>query len=142
MDCSLFIMETVEMSLGEMETTPAAPRRSFLPPIYSSRSLFRGFCVSVALPSGKCQGTIFIVGFRSKGSFGKKDRRQQSHEAQIRGSHAAKESGRVGLPILAFGLPLFRFLRSYTLFLPKTVAHKFSSHLDVFWVPETSKYRK
>ena len=31
-DYSLFIMETVEMSLGEMETTPAALRRSFPPP--------------------------------------------------------------------------------------------------------------
>ena len=31
MDYSPLIMETVEMSLGEMETTPAAPRRSFPP---------------------------------------------------------------------------------------------------------------
>ena len=32
-DYSLFIMETVEMLLGEMETTSAALRRSFPPPI-------------------------------------------------------------------------------------------------------------
>ena len=53
------IMETVEMSLGEMETTPAAPRRSFLPPIYNSRSLFRGFCVSAALLA-KAIGGLFL----------------------------------------------------------------------------------
>ena len=48
-DYSLFIMETVEKSLEKMETTPAAPRRSFAPPICNSRSLFRCFCVSAAL---------------------------------------------------------------------------------------------
>ena len=48
-DYSLFIMETVEKSLEKVETTPAAPRRSFPPPICNSRSLFRGFCVSAAL---------------------------------------------------------------------------------------------
>ena len=42
---SLFIMETVETLLGEMDTTPAALRRSFPPPICRSRSLFRGFSV-------------------------------------------------------------------------------------------------
>ncbi len=40
------LRETME----KMETTPAAPRRSFPPPICSSRSLFRCFCVSAALP--------------------------------------------------------------------------------------------
>ena len=50
-DYSLFIMETVEKSLEKMETTPAVPRRSFPPPICSSRSLFRCFCVSAALLS-------------------------------------------------------------------------------------------
>ena len=48
---SLFIMEPVEKSLEEMETTPAAPRRSFPPPISNSKCLFRGFCVSAALLS-------------------------------------------------------------------------------------------
>ena len=95
-DYSLFIMEMVETLLGEMETTPAALRRSFPPPICRSRSLFRGFFVSVAPPSGKRQGTIFIFVFRSKGSFGKKDRRKRSHEGQVGGPHAAKESGRMG----------------------------------------------
>ena len=45
MDYSLVIMETVE----KKETTPVAPRWSFPPPICNSRSLFRCFCVSVAL---------------------------------------------------------------------------------------------
>ena len=35
-DYSLFIMDTVEKSLEEVETFSAAPRRSFSPPIYSS----------------------------------------------------------------------------------------------------------
>ena len=35
-DYSPFIMETVEKSLEKVETTPAAPRRSFPPPICSS----------------------------------------------------------------------------------------------------------
>ena len=125
-DYSLFIMETVEMSLGEMETTPAAPCRSFLPPICSFRSLFRGFYVSAALPSERHRETIFIGVFRSRRSFCKKDRRHWSHEGQVDGSHAAKESSRVGPPLLAFRLPLFRFLRSYALFLPKNDARKFS----------------
>ena len=60
-DYSLFIMETMEMSLGEMETTLAALRRSFPPPICSSRSLFWCFCVSAGLFLGKHRGTIFIV---------------------------------------------------------------------------------
>jgi len=48
-DYSLFIMETVEKSMEKMETTPAAPRRSFPPPICSSWSPFRCFCVCAAL---------------------------------------------------------------------------------------------
>ena len=106
-DYSPFIMETLEKSSEKMETTPAAPRRSFPPPICSSRSLFRGFCVSVALPFKRCCETIFIGVFRSRRSFWKKDRRHRSHEGQVDGSHAAKEYGRVGPPLLAFGLPLF-----------------------------------
>ena len=142
MDYSLFIMETVEMTLGEMETTPTAPRRSFPPPICSSRSLFRCFYVSEALSSGKRQGTIFIVVFRSKGSFGKKDRRQRSHEGQKGGSHTAKKSSRVGLCLWAFGPPLFCLLLSYASFLPKNDPLKFMDHLDIVCVPETQKYRK
>ena len=55
-DYSPFIMETVEKSLEKMETTPAAPHRSFPPPICSSWSLFRGFCVSAALPPENVRG--------------------------------------------------------------------------------------
>ena len=59
-DYSLFIMETVEKSLEKMKTTPAAPRRSFPPPIYNSRSLFRGFCVSAALLSEGHRGLFLL----------------------------------------------------------------------------------
>ena len=55
-DYSPFIMETVEKSLEKVETPPAAPRRSFPPPICSSRSLFRCFCVSAALLSRNVMG--------------------------------------------------------------------------------------
>ena len=48
-DYSPFIMVMMVEMLEKMETTPAAPRRSFPPPICNSRSLFRCFCVSAAL---------------------------------------------------------------------------------------------
>ena len=130
------------MSLGEMETTPAALRRSFTPPICSFRSQFWCFCVFGGLSSERHRETIFIVVFRSRRSFWKKDRRQRSHEGPDEWSHAAKESGRVGHPLSAFGPPLFCLLRSYALFLPKNDPRKFLGQLDVVWVPETSKYRK
>ena len=129
------IMETVEKSLEEMETTPAAPRRSFPPPICNSRSLFRGFCVSAALPSERRRETIFIVVFRSRRRHGEKDRQHRRLEVQDSGPHTAKESGRAGPPILALRSPLVRFL-------PKTDARKFPGHSDVVWVPEISKSRK
>ena len=124
-DYSPHIMETVEKSSEKMETTPAAPRWSFPPPICSSRSLFRGFCVSAALSSERHRETIFIGVFRSRRSFWKKDRWQQSLEGQVDGSHAAKESGRVGPCLLAFRPPLFRLLCSYAFFLPKIDPGKF-----------------
>ena len=141
-DYSPFIMVMMVEMLEKMETTPAAPRRSFPPPICSSRSSVSWFCVSAALPSESRRGTIFIVVFRSRRRHGDEDRRHRRLEAQDRGSHAAKESGRVGPPLLALGFPFFRFLRSYALFLPKNDPRKILGHLDVVWVPETSKYRK
>ena len=141
-DYSPFIMVMMVEMLEKMETTPAAPRRSFPPPICSSRSSVSWFCVSAALPFESRRGTIFIVVFRSRRRLGKKDRRQRSHEAPDGGSHAAKESGRLGHPLLVLGPPFVRFLRSHASFLPKTDARKFPGHLDVVWVPETSKYRK
>ena len=64
------------------------------------------------------------------------------HFRQKGGSHLAKESGRVGLCLWAFGPPLFRLLRSYAFFLPKNDPLKFIGDLDVVWVPETRKYSK
>ena len=52
-DYSLFIMETVEMSLGEMETTPAALLRSFPPPTAAPDLCFGVSVFSAAsLPKG------------------------------------------------------------------------------------------
>ena len=45
-------------------------------------------------------------------------------------------------PLSAFGPPLFSILFLHALFLPKNDPRKFSGHLDVVWVTETSKYRK
>ena len=75
--------------------------------------LFRGFCVSPPPPCETPRGTIFVVSFRSRQRNGDEDRRHQRLEAQDSGPHVAKESGRVGPPLLAFGLPLFCLLRSY-----------------------------
>ena len=142
MDYSFFIMETVEKSLKKMDTTPAAPRRSFAPPICNSRSLFRGFCVSAAVPSESRRGTIFIVVFRSRRRHGDENGRHRSNEGGERCSHAARESGRVGPPKILLGLPFVHFLGSYALFLPRNDPRKILGHLDVVWVPKTSKYRK
>ena len=115
-------MVSVEMLLEGKETTPAAPRRSFPPPIFSSRSLFRGFCVSAALSFVKALGgCLYIVVFRSRRSFGKKDRRQQRPEGQDGGPHAVRESGHVGPPLSAFWSPFLQFLCAYVSFLPKKV---------------------
>ena len=114
--------------------------------VFPLQSATPGLCfvVSVFLRRSfpKCVGDYFIVVFRSRRRLGKKDRRQRSHEGPDGGSHAAKESGHVGHPLLALRPPFVHFLRSHALFLPKTDARKFLGHLDVVWVPETSKYRK
>ena len=139
---TVVLMETPE---GERRSLPEVIPAAFPPPIFSGGSLLSPiswFCVSPPPSSGKHRGTIFIVVFRSRRSFGKKDRRQRSHEAQNKGSHAARESSHVGLCVLALGPPLLRLLRSYAFFLPKFDPRKFSGHLNVFWVPETQKYRK
>ena len=61
-----------------------------------SVSCFVVFCVSPLPPCETPRGTIFIVGFRSRRRHGDEDRRHRRLEAQDRGPHAAKESGRVG----------------------------------------------
>ena len=53
---SPFIMETVEKSLERVETSPAALRRSFPPPICNSRSPFWCFMFSAALLFVKALG--------------------------------------------------------------------------------------
>ena len=122
------------------------PRRQHSAGVFPLRSAGPGLCFMVSLfsatSSRSTSGAIFIVGFRSRRSRGRKDRRQRSHEAPEGGPHAAKESGRVGHSLLGLRAPLACFLRSQVFFLPKIDARKFSGHLDVVWVPETSKYRK
>ena len=124
--------------MEKMKTTPAAPRRSFPPPICSSRSLFQCFC---GAPSRERRGIIFIGVFRSKRSRWTKNRRQRSLEGQSGGSHAARYLGRMGPLIWALGPPLVCFSRSQVLFIPNIDVRKFAGHLDVVWVSETLKER-
>ena len=56
------------------------------------------------------RGTIFIVGFRSRRSHGDEDRRHRSLEGQVDGPHAAKESVRMGPPLLALVAPFASIL--------------------------------
>ena len=124
------------------EAIPAAFPPSDLLRGQPSVFYFMVLCFSTTSSLENIGGTIFIVIFRSRGSFGKKDRRKWSHEAKNGGSHVAQESGHVGLSILALRHPLLRLFLSYTFSLPKNDPRKFSCHLDVVWVPETQKYRK
>ena len=93
--------------------------------------LFRCFCVSLPPPRKTPRGTIFIVGFRSRRRHGDEDRRHRRLEAQDRGPHATKESGRVGPPLSALESPFVRFLRSYASFLPKNDPREILGHLDI-----------
>ena len=117
------------------------------PPEFAPSNLQLLISISVFLylrppPHETPRGAIFIVIFRSRGSFGKKDQCKRSHEAQNDWSHAAQESGHMGLVVLALRPPLLRLFRSYAFFLPKSDPRKFSGHLDFVWVLETLKYRK
>ena len=104
-----------------------------------SVSCFVVFVFLRRLPYETPRGTIFIVVFRSRRRHGDEDRRHWRLEAQVGGSHAVKESDRVGPPLSALGFPFVRFLRSYTSFLPKTDAREILGHLGVGWVPESQK---
>ena len=132
---------------GRMEEPSGGDSGGVSPPLRSSLAaafylLFRGLCVSPTPPRETPRVTILIVGFRSRRRHWDEDRRHRRLEAQDRGPQAAKESGPVGPSLWALGSPFVRFLRSYALFLPKTDARKILGHLDIVWVPETSKYRK
>ena len=78
-DYSLFIMETVEMSMEKKETSPAALRRSF--PLQSAAS-WSLFLVSLMwrLSLQKTSGALYIGVFRSRGCFRAKDRCKRGHE--------------------------------------------------------------
>ena len=62
---------------GGVEPSGGGSRQRFPPPIFSGDSLLPPcfwFCVSPPPPSGKRRGTLYIVVFRSRGSFWAKDR--------------------------------------------------------------------
>ena len=128
-----------------MEPSGGGFQQRFPPLISSGGSLLSlcfWFCVSPPPLSGKCQGTIFLVLFRSRGCFRTKNRRKRGHEGQNRWAHAAKVPGRVGPPFCPSGL------RSLTYFAPRSSSFqnngpaKFIAHLDVVWVPESQKHGK
>ena len=64
-DYSLFIIETVEMSMEKKETSPAGLRRSFPPPIFSLLISVFWFLSCGGSPLEKRRGTSYIVVFRS-----------------------------------------------------------------------------
>ena len=57
-DYSLFIMETVEMSMEKNETSPAGLRQSFPTPICSLLVSVSGFSRVAALPSKNVRGPL------------------------------------------------------------------------------------
>ena len=57
-DYSLFIMETVEMSMEKKETSPAGLHRSFPLPICSLLVSVSGFSSVAALPSKNVRGPL------------------------------------------------------------------------------------
>ena len=118
-DYSLFIMETVEMSMEKKETSLAGLRRSSPPPNLQPPRLCFLFLSCGGSPFEERWGALYIGVFRSRGSFGKKDRRKRSHEAQKRWAHVARYRGRVGHPLLALRPPFACFLRSEVFLLPK-----------------------
>ena len=68
---------------GKEKTSGGDSGDVFPPPIFSGGSLLSlcfWFCVSPPPPSGKQWGTIFIIVFRSRGSFWAKDRCKRGHE--------------------------------------------------------------
>ena len=129
---AVVLIETPE---GGWRRPPEVIPTAFPPLIFSGGSLLSlcfWFCVSPSPPSGKRRGTIFIVVFRSRGSFRKKDRRKRGHEGQKWWAHAAPVPGRVGHPLSPLRPPFACILRSEVFFLPKkNDPRKFSAHYDI-----------
>ena len=90
--------------MEKMETTPAAPRRSFPPPICNSRSLFRGFC---GAPFRRASGTIFIVVLGQDGGSGKKIDGNGASRAKMVGPMRPGTVAAWATPFWASGLRLF-----------------------------------
>ena len=82
---------------GGVEPSGGGSRQRFPPPIFSDGSplpLCFWFCVSPPPPSGKRRGTLYIVDFRSRRSYGDENRRHRSHEGETGWSHVALYGGR------------------------------------------------
>ena len=97
------------------------PRRQRPAGVFPLQSSAPGLCFVVSVfrrrsLSRKPWGGLYIVVFRSRRSFGKKDRRQRRPECQDEGSHAVMESGRVGPLVLPFRSSFLRFLCAYVSF--------------------------
>ena len=130
-DYSLFIMETVEMSMEKKETSPAGLRRSFPLPICSllvSLSVFS----CVAAPSSKNVGGPFILAFLGhEDAFGRRIDANGATRAQI--------GGPTWPLYLAAWAPLFwpSGLRLFASFAPRSSSFqnndplKFAAHYDV-----------
>ena len=106
------------------------------PPEFPPSNLQLLISVSVFLclrppPSGKCRGTIYAVGFRSRRNQGDEDRRHRSHEGEKGVPHAACYRGRMGPRIFLLRLPFSWILGSYVIFLPNIGHRKILGHLDV-----------
>ena len=117
-----------------MEPSGGGFRRRFPPPIFSSGSLLSlcfWFCVSPPPSSGKRRGTIFIVVFRSRGSFGKKDQRKWSHEAQKGGPTRPGTGATWGTLFWPSGLRLLASFAPRSSCFQKNDPRKCAAHYDV-----------
>ena len=133
-DYSLFIMETVEMSMEmsmeKVEASPAGLRQSFPPPIFSLLiSVFWFFSCGGSLLK-KHQGTSYIGVFRSRGCFWAKDRCKQGYEGQVGWAHASRYRGRVGPPLWSSGLRSLTSFASRSSSFQNNDTRKFISHYD------------
>ena len=130
-DYSLFIMETVEMSMEKKETSLAGLRRSFPPPIFSLLISVFWFLSCGGPPLEKRRGTSYIGVFRSRDASGRR--------IDANGATRAKLSGPTQPGTVAAWDPLVwsSGLRSLTSFAPKSSPSKimtllkFIAHHDV-----------
>ena len=137
-DYSLFIMETVEMSMEKKETSLAGLRRSFPPPICSLLVSVSGFVFLRRLLLENVGGPCIQALLGHEDASG---RRIDSNGA-TRGAHTAPVPGRVGPSLLALRPPFVDFFRSKILSLKNNDPPKFIAHYDVVKVLKQLKKEK